>query len=110
MKLNYENCDKIELSSTGNRFIKRNRDNAWYTIGKCEICDEPFFNLRDNSRFCSRNCQGVWRSKIQYNYNNANWKGGLVTLFCKECNSAFKIRKYQEKKASFVLKNAFLNG
>lgn len=100
MQLTYENCDKMELSPMG-RFLKRNRDNAHYAITDCEICNEPFFNLRGSSRFCTRKCQGVWRSRIQKGSNNAKWKGGDVAFFCKECGSKFQRRRGQENGACF---------
>lgn len=97
----------------------------------CENCGKEFIKLSSESkkywslkRFCSIKCSGTlirngeklpesWRQKMQgrtawnkgkkqpLKEKHPNWKGGNVSLICKQCGASFLVRPYRKDSAKF---------
>ena len=60
-------------------------------IKVCEICGKEYRTFPSlKQRFCSRKCQGVWRSQ-QTGEKAANWQGGMVLHSCEICGAQFAV-------------------
>lgn len=57
----------------------------------CDNCGESFetYPSRD-TRFCSEECYGEWRSEELTGENNPNWDGGKKQLRCTWCETEFE--------------------
>lgn len=64
------------------------------------------YQLKQSERyFCGPNCQGEWRSENRTGEDNWAWKGGKVTISCKQCNESFKVIPALEDKRQFCSKD-----
>jgi len=61
-------------------------------IKTCEVCGKEYKTFPSlRQRFCSRRCQGIWRSR-QTGENAANWQGGLTERICAVCDEPFSVK------------------
>lgn len=61
---------------------------------ECEWCGDSYKvdqHVSEESRFCSEECHGSWKSEHKSGKDAPNWKGGKVTLECDECGDEFKV-------------------
>ena len=63
---------------------------------KCEWCGNEFSVPPSTvkvggGKFCSRSCQGKWRSKNMRGKNHPNWKGGKVKKTGEQCGKKFEV-------------------
>ncbi|RLG33706.1 hypothetical protein DRN97_04375 [Methanosarcinales archaeon] len=72
---------------------------------KCDYCGKeidikPYRLKRSKHLFCSRRCQGKWRSENIRGSSAYNWRGGPITLICSGCGKEFKRERDRLKKAN----------
>lgn len=68
----------------------------------CKQCEREFkvkASAIKNERgiFCSRKCQGIWRSGHIREKKHPNWKGGKIKRVCQECDKLFEVYPYKVK-------------
>jgi len=79
-------------------------DNPNYRAGtyincKCLICGKDFLcrkwsiKNKGEGKYCSRKCQGIYRSTHYIGKNAANYKNASVERECKQCGKVFEILK-----------------
>ena len=64
--------------------------------GSCYICSEkligrPMFGTKRKHRFCSKDCQIVWRREKMTGDTNPNWNGGKKNATCSRCGKVFYV-------------------
>lgn len=79
---------------------RKGAKNAHWGGGKvkriCEICGtefplDPSRTKNGGGKFCSRKCEGRWRSENRRGKNSANWQGGIsFEPYCVKFNNEFK--------------------
>ena len=87
---------------------------------KCQECNKEFnvypsYVKRGNGKYCSRTCKDKAQSKYMKNLSKEdrpNWKGGLITKRCLNCNKEIKVKLCKKDKLSFCSKScsASFNG
>lgn len=72
------------------------------TIKQCEECGKeyPVQNYRkDNTKFCSPKCKGIWMSKNLVGENNPTWK--RIPKICEECGKKFHVKTRRKETGRF---------
>ena len=65
-----------------------------------EIEQRPSRIKKAKRHFCSRRCQGKWKSKSEQGENNPNWKGGKLKRVCPVCGKEFEVKPSEIKRGS----------
>lgn len=67
----------------------------------CLVCGSEFYScpqrLKIGGRFCSKKCQGKWRSEHLTGERSSRWKGGNIKKACLWCGKIMFVKQYKEK-------------
>lgn len=79
----------------------------------CKYCKEEFDTYKKNAVFCSRKCQGRWRSEYESGENSPLYRKRKpekmverIELICENCNNKFYVREKQSDR-KFCCKECF---
>jgi endogenous inhibitor of DNA gyrase (YacG/DUF329 family) len=73
-------------------------------VVKCQECSKEISVRKSEAetrKFCSRACQGAWRSKHLVGEKAARWAGGKITKKCEECGKDFEVPQFRKDTAKF---------
>jgi len=56
----------------------------------CKECNKEYetqkcWTTNNRGKFCSKKCEGIWRSKNIIGKNHPNWIGGKIKILCRNC-------------------------
>ena len=100
-----DDCGKLKITSKHEYhalciYCKNKGKRSYNRVPKisriCKTCGKEFkvparVMKLGTSKYCSRKCQGVVKSKNNSGKNNSCWKGGPVKRVCQECGDIFLI-------------------
>ena len=93
--------------------MRRENHPAWKggnIVIKCQECGKEFETKKcwaETQKFCSRACNGIWRSKHNIGENSSPWEGGKIKKQCAECGRDIEIPKSQNLKLNYCSKHCY---
>ncbi len=86
---------------------KNTKEKHWAWKGgdvtkKCEECGKEFVveqSRKNEARFCSRSCKGIWMSKNLVGEKNPTWR--RIAKICEECGKTFFVKTRRKETGRF---------
>lgn len=73
---------------------------------QCKYCGKTIVTKKYSQKYCSRSCS----SKDKTGKNSANWKGGKVSIECKNCNKEYKVKRVKKDKSIYCSNECQIEG